>query len=305
MTNAKKSLKKTGASNGGKAAKKIASVVVSIAALVSVFLYIQNETRTALDTIDIVRIKKDLPAGTPLTPGDLEKYALIKREYDAENMVLYENAEAVSALIHGKLTAYYLRRDTPLYQDQLTEKRLPRDVILTTLPEGYELTTVPYEYMEAGGNILLPGDLIRMRVSYEVDSIPVSDYDYDNGNYYNWTRKIIRTDTVFDSITVTDMLNSKGNSIYNIYQEVMRLSEQERGEIMKSKEFQKGVTPECLLLALMPEDVERYNSYKISAGNGSFLITILGRNTGYDIDFDAFTTLETEVRLWLDGGTEK
>lgn len=300
MKRTKADFKKAGTSNGKKIAVKILTVALSVLALLATYAYLQNANNAALNTVNIVRLKKDMPAGAAIGIDDVEKYAIIKKEFDSDNMILYEKPEDVESLFSDKLTSYYLRHATPLFKDQLTEKRPPRDAILMTLPEGYELTTVPYNYMEAGGNILLPGDLIRMRVSYEVDVIPQDDYDYDSGNYYQWTKKIIRTDTVFDSITVTDMLNSDGNSIYNIYLEVMRLSEKERQEILKSASFLSSVKPKALQLALAPEDVERYNSFKISAGNGSFLITVLGRG-GNDIDFDAFTILETEVRSWLDG----
>lgn len=300
MKKIKADFKKAGKLNAKNVVIKIITVALSALALFATFAYLQKTNSAAQDTVNIVRIKKDLPAGAAITIDDVEKYAIIEKEYDIENMIPYESVDDVKNIIQNKLTSYYLRGLTPLYKDQLTEKKMPRDIILETLPEGYELTTIPYNYKEAGGNILLPGDLIRMRVSYEVDVIPQDEYDSDNGNYYQWTKKIIKTDTVFDSITVTDMLNSNGDSIYNIYLEVMRLSEKERQEILKNKDFLTSVKPAALQLTLLPEDVERYNSFKISAGNGSFLITVLGRN-GNDIDFSAFTTLETEVRSWLDG----
>jgi len=300
MKKTKAEFKKAGTSNGKKIVLKLVTVGLSVLALAAALIYLQNANNAALDTVSIARLKKDLPAGAAISIDDVERYALIKAEHDQDNMILYEDAEEVSEILLDKYTSYYLRGGTPLYKDQLTEKRLPRDMILETLAEGYELTTVPYDYMEAGGNILLPGDMIRMRVSYEVETIPQNEYDYDSGSYYQWTKKVIRTDTVFDSIAVVDMLNSNGYSIYNIYLEVMRLSEKERQEILKSKDFLSSVKPKALELALTPEEVELFNSYKVSAGNGSFLITILGRG-GNEIDFNAFTTIETEVRSWLDG----
>ena len=310
MKKTKAEFKRAGTSNGKKIVLKIITIALSILALFITFSYLQRANNAALDTVDIVRVKKDLPGGTAIGTGDVEKYAIIRKEYDKDHMIPYDGVEEVGDILHEKFTSYYLRGGSPLYYDQLTEKRLPRDIILETLEEGYELTTIPYNYMEAGGNKLLPGDLIRMRVSYEVDAMPQDAYDYEyeydyyDGRYYQWTKRIIRTDTVFDSIAVVDMLNAKGDSIYNIYQEIMRLSEKERQEILKSKDFLTSVKPKSLELALLPEEVELYNSYKISAGNGSFLITILGR-AGNDIDFDAFTTIETEVRSWLDGGSTK
>jgi len=296
----KAGFKRPGTSNGKRIAVKILTVSLSLGVLFFTFVYMRNTNSAALDTVDIVRVKKELPAGTAISMGDLEKYAIIKKEYDKDNMILFEDSDFVEDVIRDKFTSYYLRQETPLYYDQLTEKRPPRDLTLERLPEGYELTTVPYNYMEAGGNRLLPGDLIRMRVSFEVDAVPQDDYDYDSGSYYQWTRKVIRTDTVFDSIAVVDMLNKNGDSIYNIYLEIMRLNERERQEILRSKDFLTSVKPVALELALTPDDVERYNSYKVSAGNGSFLITLLGRG-GNDIDFNAFSTIASEVRSWLDG----
>ena len=304
MKKIKADFKKAGTSNGRKIALKIVTVALSLLALFVTYAYLQRLGNAALDTVDIVRLKKDMPAGTAISTSDVERYAIIKKEYDKDNMVPYDDIVKVEDILQDKFTSYYLRGGSPLFYDQLTEKRQPRDIILETLAEGYELTTVPYNYMEAGGNKLLPGDLIRMRVSYEVDAIPQDSFDYNDGSYYQWTKKIIRTETVFDSIAVVDMLNSNGDSIYNIYQEIMRLSEKERQEILKSKDFLSSVKPKSLELALLPDEVELYNSYKISAGNGCFLITILGR-VGSDIDFNAFTTIETEVRSWLDGGSTK
>ena len=300
MKRTKAGFKRPGTSNGKRIAVKILTVSLSLGVLFFTFVYMRNTNSAALDTVDIVRVKKELPAGTAISMGDLEKYAIIKKEYDKDNMILFEDSDFVEDVIRDKYTSYYLRQETPLYYDQLTEKRPPRDLTLERLPEGYELTTVPYNYMEAGGNRLLPGDLIRMRVSFEVDAVPQDDYDYDSGSYYQWTRKVIRTDTVFDSIAVVDMLNKNGDSIYNIYLEIMRLNERERQEILRSKDFLTSVKPVALELALTPDDVERYNSYKVSAGNGSFLITLLGRG-GNDIDFNAFSTIASEVRSWLDG----
>jgi hypothetical protein len=199
----------------------------------------------------------------------------------------------------------------------LTDARPIRNEWLYSLSQDEEVLTIPYNYLEAGGDLLLPGDMIRVRVSYENDEIPApSRTRYDNESEYSGeaygnpnqaqssyqpARRVIKTDILFDAIAVKDMINSNGQSVYEVYKEVMRLDEKQRQEVMKSKAFQANIKPKSLLLAAAPEDMELYASYKANMRNGSFLITILSR-ANHSIDFDQLPTLETEVRTWIEGG---
>ena len=293
------SLKKT-STGPGKLIKRIVAIVISVLVIVFSLAYLNNADRAAQDTVAVVRIRSaDLPAYTPITNDNVEKYDVIKKEYvDGEKgMILFEEADSVI----GLLSAYHIRGGTFLYRDQLIDVRPQRNEWLYELSEDYEVVTMPYNYMEAGGDILLPGDQIRIRVIYEDDSGTGADdgfFDTNPNFFYSSGNRQMRSDILFESIAIADMINSNARSIYEIYSEVLRLNEEDRQAIMKSSDFMSSIRPRALLLAATPEQIDDYARYKASAGSGSFLITILSRANS-EVILDQLPTLESEVNSWI------
>ncbi|MCL2665750.1 MAG: flagellar biosynthesis protein FlgA, partial [Defluviitaleaceae bacterium] len=202
--------------------------------------------------------------------------------------------------VYGLLNSYYLRRQTFLYKDQLIGERPQRNEWLYNLSDDHEIITIPYNNMEAGGNILVPGDRIRIRVIYETPQTAESGSIYDTNPYYfpSSSNKQMASEVLFESIVITDMINANAHSIYEVYNEVMRLDETRRLDVMKSSAFMANIKPRALLLAATPDQVEAYAKFKNIAGSGSFLITILSRS-GSEIILDKLPTLESEVNSWL------
>jgi hypothetical protein len=289
--------KKTGASVGKKMVSKAVAIGLSILALCLTYFYLQHADSLARDTVRVVKIRSDMPAFTVVTKADVEAYDIIKKEYDSD-MVVFENLDTE---VYNKYSADSLRRGSFLYKDQLTDEKPVRNEWLYGLSEGEEVLTLPYNSTEAGGDILLPGDLVRIRVSYEVESTSQYQYSDENPNSYQGkTTNSVRTDTLFDSIAVKDMINANGHSVYEIYKEVMRLDEKKRQDVMQSKEFISNIKPRALLLAGTSEDMVRYAAVKSRSGSCNFLITILSR-VDNRIGLDSLPTLETEVRSWITG----
>ena len=297
--------KEKGLSGGKRIAAKIITVAISMLALFLTFLYLSKVDSAARDTVSIVRVKSGVPAYSIITKDDIEKYDLIRKEFTDKEMILYEDVENE---VYGKYSAYFIRGKTILYKDQLIDEKPIRNEWLYSLSNDEEVVTIPYRYSEAGGDILLPGDSIRIRVTYEAEAPTQNNennYEEDyNPNYYSSrsnNSKITKTDTLFDSIIVKDMLNSNGRSVYELYKEVMRLDEKQRDSVMRSKEFLSSIKPTALLLAGTDEDMERYATFKATVNSSNFLITILSR-TSSTIGLDSLPTLETEVRSWIDRG---
>ncbi|HEX9058750.1 MAG TPA: flagellar biosynthesis protein FlgA, partial [Clostridia bacterium] len=99
-------------------------------------------------------------------------------------------------------------------------------------------------------------------------------------------------------IIVKDMLNSNSHSIYEVYKEVMKLSEDKKQEVMKSEDFLKNIQPRSLLLAGSKEQMTNYAKFK-SADPKAFLITILSRANN-EVILDQLPTLQNEVESWID-----
>jgi hypothetical protein len=276
--------------------KKIAALLFSILVVAVSFIMINNANEAAKNTVDVLRIKSNegLAAYVPIAESHIEKYSVIRKEY-TDDMVLAEDKENVI----GKMPAYFLRKNSILFKDQLVAEKPLRNDWLYRLAEDQEVLTIPYDYLEAGGAVLLPGDKIRIRVSYESEEAS-GEGGEENPNMVT-TRvrgKTIKTEILFEDIEIKDMLNANSHSIYEVYKEVMKLSEDKRRETMRSESFLKSVVPRSLLLAGTKEQMNHYAKFK-SADGKAFLITILSRANS-QIVLDQLPGLENEVTTWIE-----
>lgn len=281
--------------------KKITAIMVSVLVMVGSFMVITNANKAAKDTVSVLRVKQSegLPALSVITEDNIEKYDIIRKEY-TEDMVLAESMDN----IYNQFTKYYLRKGSILYKDQLLDEKPQKNEWLYELDPEHEVLTLPYNYLECGGDILMPGDNVRIRVSYEVEGgVALGGGDNPNFMTYSSTNnKTMRTEILFDSITVKDMLNSNSHSIYEVYKEVSRLPENKKQEVMKSDDFLKNIQPKALVLEGTKEQINNYAKYK-GINNQTFLITILRRGEG-DTILDQLPTLEKEVESWIDKATK-
>lgn len=269
--------------------KKIMALAVSVTVIIVSFIVLNNANEAAKDTVEILRVDRDggIPADQVITEKMVRKYALIRKEY-TEDMVLAVDLEAVV----GKYAEYYLRDDGILYKDQLREEKPLKNEWLYQLDEKDEVLTLPYNFLEAGGDILMPGDTVRIRVSYEKEESSGSG----NPNF-GGTSTAIKTEVLFDQITVKDMLNASSHSIYEVYKEVLKLSEDKRQEVMKSQEFMKSIQPRALLLEGSKQQIDNFAKYNGYNGK-KYLITILSRKNS-DVILDQLPTLQNEVESWI------
>lgn len=276
---------------------KIITVTLSILALFVTFSYMKKQTEKQLTPITVVQVKKNLSSKgiiiyEMISEDNVEEY-VIAEAYYKDGMIKWEDVEDDA---YGKYAGHFILKDTILYKDQLINERPPTYPPLENLPDDLEFLTFPYNSSEAGGNILRPGDRVRIRITYETEkTIPA---DEENPNSRPTTEKGLQSDTIFESIIITDMLNSNNNSVYMIYQEAMRYDEKQRQEMMKSSDFLSAVKPKSLQLAATADDVENYAKNK--AKKGDILITILRREEGtIDWGFN-LPILETEVGIWTE-----
>jgi len=276
---------------GNQLPKKLLAIFVSVAVIIGSFVYLNSLNDSAKDTVDIVVVKSSggISANTLITKDNVGKYSIIKKEFK-DDMITYDKVDSIL----NKYSLYYLRNGDPIYFDQLTDEK-PRDnEWLYELEDEYEVLTVKYDYLECGGGILRPGDLVRVRVTYteEVSVPPAME-----GMMYSSSKKERKTEVLFDSIRVKDLINSSGRSIYDVLKEVFKLSEKERQEVMKSREFLQSIKAESLLLAATKEQVNKYTKFK-SQQDAVFTFTILTRN-GNDEVLDQLPVIEKEVESWI------
>lgn len=273
--------------------RKVMAVLFSLVVIVVSYMFISNAGKDANDQVEILRVKVSdgIPAYVVLSEQNVETYNIIRTEYTAD-MILAEDFDSIK----DKLTKYYIRKNSPLYKDQIIDEKPQKNEWLYHVDEANEVLTLPYNFLEVGGDILVPGDRVRIRVSYEeeVNEAADSSNPYASGS----SKNVKKTEVLFDSIVIKDMLNSKSHSIYEVYKEVQRLNEDKKQEVMKSEEFLANIQPRALLLEGTGEQINNYSKYKGLSGE-SILITILSRENS-TIILDQLPTLEKEVESWIE-----
>lgn len=280
---------------GSNLPKKIAAILVSILVVFVSFSYLSSVNSDAKEFVEIVVVKpkEGLPAKKLVTEDLIKKGKILKTDFK-EGMITYDKVdEALS-----KYSVYFLRYDTPIYYDQLTEEIPLKHDWLYELPTESEVLTIPYDYDKCGGAILAPGDYVRVRLTYE-DYKQQTEADLDLGPYFNAAsagKKNYVTELLFDKILVKDMLNSKGQSISEIYKELSTLGKEEMQEIMASKDFMQNVQAKALVFEATPEQVDRYAK---SNFQGDFTFTILSRMGNTNL-IEQFHAVDKEVKEWTD-----
>ena len=275
--------------------KKIIAVILCVIIVIASYMVIDNAGKAAKDTVDIIRIKpsEGIPAKTSITENDVEKYPLIRKEFEEHgDMITYDKLDQVL----GMYTLYYLREKTPVTSDVLSPIRPLKNEWLYSVDPNNEVITIPYNYLSAGGDILTPGDKIRVRITYESTQPDASQSQVPDFSLPSTDNKYKKVQVLFESITVCDLLNSNGHSIYEVYKEVLRLSEQDKHSVMTSDEFLQNIRPRSLLLEATREQANIYAKYGDIAEK-SLTITILSRQNNENI-IDQLPIIEKEIELW-------
>ncbi len=288
---------------GNKLYKKVLAVGISIMVVMASFIFLNDVNREAKNTVDIIRVKAPdgIPAGSLISGKDIESYSIIQREFTSD-MIRYSEDNIREVV--DKYSLYTLRKKSILYMDQLTsDKPLKNAWIYSFSDPQNEILTLPYNYMECGGDILMPGDRVRVRVLEEKevpqgDGISGSVPNY--GGFQSSARKEVEAQVLFESIIIKDLLNSRGHSIYEVYKEALKLTADKREAVMQSDQFLNNIQPKSLVLEATSRQAEEYAKFK-EGGIQSFTFTILQRDKDVNI-LDQLSTIEKEVQSWAGKG---
>ena len=222
---------------------------------------------------------------------------LLKADYK-EDMIKWGDREE---LIINKYPNMQIRQGIPIYKDMLRDDQKVRYEYLYELTPNEELLTFSYDHIEAGGRIPRPGDRFRIRGSYKLSDAELEllregklnvdkqnkdgdikdeegtvviesskdDWDVINGD--------VRTKLIFDVVTVVDMLNSNGDSIYEVIRDLESLPKDQLEEKLSDDSVKDTLTPSSLLLVVKSDQVSRYVEFQ-SNTNATYTLTVLSRD---------------------------
>lgn len=294
------------ANNASRSKNRLLGII--IAACVIVFICIMTAISSAetKKTITVVRIKSDTPisANSLITDDMLEAYDMYYKEFQQYGTMKFSDGSTRSTIVRwndkdlvvGKrYAAYYMRGGTVLFWDSTISDQTRKNSYLYSM--SGELLNIQMTTTQDFGDMVVPGDTLNVRATYtaKVYNLPTEqEYKLNSANGAASTDgvEITKTDSLFSEVTILDMLNSSGNSIFDIYYQYIAATKAEQQAMLQDDGFLQSVQPASILVECTAEEVEHY--MKLQAAGASYQMTLLPRTSSSSIT-DSLSEIQTAL----------
>lgn len=294
------------ANNASRSKNRLMGII--IAACVVVFICIMTAISSAetKKTITVVRLKSDTPiaANSLITDDMLEAYDMYYKEFQQYGTMKFSDGSTRSTIVRwndkdlvvGKrYAAYYMRGGTVLFWDSTIADQTRKNSYLYSM--SGELLNIQMTTTQDFGDMVVPGDTLNVRATYTatVYNLPTEQeykLDASNGASSSDGVEITKTDSLFSEVTILDMLNASGNSIFDIYYQYIAATKTEQQAMLNDDGFLESVKPASILVECTAEEVEHY--MKLQAAGASYQMTLLPRTSSSSIT-DSLSEIQTAL----------
>lgn len=248
-------------------------------------------------TVEVVKLKSSVPQDGLLTMDNIYKDTMLKSEYERQGIQTLSDGSKKRSIIlwedrdklNNTFASYFIRRDTPLHWDALSQET-PKKYSYLYQMDG-ELLKLEID-ANTFGEMLVPGDHVNIRVSYneQVYTLPSEqEFMMQQQTGIQAQTSVQKRDMLFNDVAVLDILNSAGESIFDIYYDILALPKNRQYEMVNSEEFAERVVPATILLNVTPEEADNYMN--VTGKGPTYLMTLLPR-TGSNLITEALNELQ-------------
>ena len=278
------------ANNSTRSRNRIIGIIIALAVIVFVCIMTAISSAENKKTIRVLRVKdgQSIAANALITDDMVEVYDMYYKEFQNYGTMKFSNGETRSTIVRetdkedvvGKrYAAYYLRGGTVLFWDSTLKDHTRKNSYLYSMTG--ELLNIKKNTTDDFGDMVVPGDSLNIRASYidtEYNLPTEEEYKLSQENGINISGvEIQKYDMLFDEVTILDMLNSSGNSIFDIYYEYMGMTKQQQQNALNDKNFLESVKPASILVECTAEEVEHF--MKLEGKGAEYTMTLLPRTT--------------------------
>lgn len=285
---------KTKANNASKARNRLLGIFISICLIVFVCIMTAISSAETRKTVTVVRIKDNNPisANALITENMIEPYDMYYKEYEQYGTMQFSDGSTRSTIVTWddrnlvtgtRYAAYYMRGGTVLFWDSTLRDQTRKNSYLYSM--SGELLNIQMNTVSDFGDMVVPGDTLNIRASYTTQEFNLpTEEEYrltvQNGGTVAGV-EVSKNELLFSECTILDMLNSEGNSIFDIYYEYISMTKAQQAACLEDEGFLQSVKPESILLEVTAEEVERY--MKMQDNRASYQITLLPRTSSSQI----------------------
>ena len=278
--------------NANKARSRIVGILIALVVIVVISIMTAISSAESKKTISVVRIKPDqggISANALITENMVEQYDMYYKEFSQYGTLQTSDGGQLSNVVRwadkdnllGKrYAAYYMRQGTVIFWDATLADQTRKNSYLYSM--SGELLNINLTTTQDFGDMVVPGDSLNVRATYiETEYNLPTEEEYKNGldngvSQLTGVQKEV-TELMFSEVKILDMLNSSGQSIFDIYYDYIAMTKSEQQEALKDSGFLQSVKPQSILLEVTSEEVERYLYLKSKGAD--YHMTLLPRTS--------------------------
>lgn len=302
---------------GGGTGKRIIALILMASMIVGLLFLASMIMNQREELVSVMRLKKSITSGTAITDSILEEYQMPKSTYetlgsitmyDANNnpyqqqtYLLWQQKEQVL----GMFASNYIAQGDVLTSMDLTRTLTVRNPWVTAMKEDEEIFTMSFDAGTINTRMIYPGTRLRARFVSEVPVDKLSEVKTQierAENIGDGTDDIVHdavttlhgdiledseaknsvqvAEVIIDEIIITDMTNSSGESIYDLYMSLLKLPINERINYLKtgigsndiSNNWAARVTPSTITFILDKKSASRLAEFEQTGGTIKYTI---------------------------------
>jgi len=277
-------------------------IVVILAVVVTIVSQVML-TRQQRQVISVLAFASDMDKGSLVTRESFTTMDMLVAEYEKWGVQTLENGEQKRLILQESdldnilqkdcYTSYFMKANTPIYTSSLTRESPRKNSYLYEM-DG-ELVKLDVS-ADVFGDMVVPGDKVNIRCTYTEQSYALptesqlramQEYGEDDFTKLNTQQKSIM---LFSEVTILDMLNGNGESIFDYYYDFMNWPTTKQQEALKDSSFKAATAPSQIILCVTAEEVENY--IHVQQGGPSYFLTLLPRENN-SVILEAINSLNT------------
>ena len=198
---------------------RLIGILLSLGLIVFVIVMSIISSAESRKTVTVVKLKDDvsISANSLITEDMIESYEMYYKEYGKVRSTIVTWADK-DIVVGKRYAAYYMREGTLLFWDSTLSDQTRKNSYLYSMTG--ELLNIDMNTVADFGDMVVPGDTLNIRATYTEKYYNLPDeegYMISGGEGYEDGVEVTQTTMLFSEVTILDMLNSAGNSIFDIY----------------------------------------------------------------------------------------
>ena len=243
-------------------------IILILAITMILIAWVYTMGRKAEETVTVCMTSQNIYKNQVISEDMLMPYDMLRGEYEKfsivddggvkkRRVVLWDETD----VILNTFAAYPIQANTYCeYRSFIKSRTDNSDNVLYSFP-GKEI--VPLEIatneLQSFKTFLQPGDRVNITAVFSQRETLIGDDGF--GGQTRTQIDTFKSEDVFNDIMIADLINNAGESILDIYADYNNRTTYEQAQLDLSQTFQDSVDPRTLLVALTPDELDRYYYY--------------------------------------------